>query len=459
MRHLRTLAPLTALLALLALPAAAGAATLSIDNTYDDEHSYDADPGEVDNVRVTANGLDGDDEDNDAVTFQSLNGDTIDVDADDQDRCAGTGTSTVTCTGGDVYLVDVELDDMNDTLEARGNFPTDLNGGDGNDVITGTDESTAVSEDDEFVEGGGGDDQILLRGGNDEANGDEGSDTIQGGEGEDSVNDDGDDGNDNYDGGPGFDDLDYNDDGDDPEDTFAVDLSAGRGGRTSDAPEVDTVASFEELFTADGADTVQGGPASELIETDDGNDTVNPAGGADEVFVSGGDDAVDSRDGATDRIFCGEGADTAQVDQFDDTSGCENVTTETVRAAGADLDAPGCTVKRVKRRYSRNAFFRGFRPDVDCDEAATLELALVTTVKRGSFTARVGDLVLAQRTTTAGTNVRVKPGGRFTRALSKRRGIRARLVVEARDEFGNRSTTTKRIKVAKAKRKRRRAGR
>ena len=91
-------------------------------------------------------------------------------------------------------------------------------------------------------------------------------------------------------------------------------------------------------------------------------------------------------------------------------------------------------------------------------------MQLVATVKGGVFTARVGDIVLAEASTAAGTNVRLKPGRRFAGQLSKKRGIRARLVIEARDQFGNRSVVTKAIKVKrppkkKRKRRRRAAGR
>ena len=76
------------------------------------------------------------------------------------------------------------------------------------------------------------------------------------------------------------------------------------------------------------------------------------------------------------------------------------------------------------------------------------------------MTARVGDLVLAEAAVAAGAPApRIKPAKRFTRRLRKNRAIRARLVVEATDEYGNRSVVTTNVKAKRAKKKRKRSRR
>jgi Ca2+-binding RTX toxin-like protein len=455
-RRFRTLTLLLTVSILLVVPGVAGAATLSLDNSFDDEIDYVGDPAESSNLVVTAFGSTNDDaSDQDSATFTDLGGDLIQVDVDDQDRCTGDGTSTVVCEGEDLFSIELYLGDETDVSESRGNFQIDPDGEEGNDILTGSDR-TLTGGDRETVDGGDGDDLIALRGGDDNGEGGSGTDTIDGGAGNDVFEDAAGEGNDTYTGGDGLDEVGYSD-VNGPPDAFAVDLAAGRGGRTNYTPESDVLTSVEDAFTGSGADTLSGTAGSNVVGTGDGNDAINALGGADSVFAGDGDDTIEARDGANDRIDCGDGVDTVQADQFDELTDCENAPVTVVRAANADLAAPVCTVRKVKRTYSRRAFFRGFRPDVDCNEAATVDMQVVANVKRGSFVARVGDLVLASRRTTAGTNVRLKPGKRFTRQLAKGRRIRARLIVEARDQFGNRSVKTKAIKVKKAPRKRRRA--
>ena len=71
---------------------------------------------------------------------------------------------------------------------------------------------------------------------------------------------------------------------------------------------------------------------------------------------------------------------------------------------------------------------------------------------------RVGDLVLAERSLDAAsgaTSVRVKPARRFARRL-RTKSFRARIEIKAIDQYGNRSSASKRVRVKKAARKRKR---
>ena len=369
-RWSRTPVLLTLLSVALLAPATAHASFLQIEDSFDDEHLFTADPGDVNDLVVTTTGLafegDGND-DVDNVVFEDREGDPIDVENNDTDRCSGEGTAIVTCTG-DVYLVEANLGDMNDTGVASGTIGVDFFGNDGTDTLTGID-GDLTRGDNEFLSGGEGNDRIELRRGDDEANGNEGIDTIDAGAGNDTITDRGGEGNDTYTGGDGLDGIEYQSDND-PPDTFGVDLTAARGGRTNSLVESDALNGFEDVVTDIGADVVTGTAGSNLIDTsdededeDDGNDQVNPLGGADTVETGSGNDNLDLRDGANDRGLCGPGTDTVQADQFDELTDCENVSLAQVRAENADLAPPGCVIAAgVKSRYSRRAFFRGFTP-------------------------------------------------------------------------------------------------
>ena len=440
---------LATLTLLLVIPAAANAAsTITPDG---DALDFDAAAGIANDLTVTAVFNPNGDE---TITFSDP-ADVINVDAALTAECAGEGTNTVTCT--DEYPIwFVDVGDLDDDVTANGTLGGEIFGDTGEDTIVGSD----TNQTDEEHFGGDDNDALSGRGGSDELTGDDGNDSVSGGPGDDFLYEDIDEGNDSFDGGEGNDE--YEMEVDFVEDEVTVNLTAGTAVATSvvgPVNETNTVANFEDvdLFSDEESPfTVTGTDRAGAIYTDTGNDVIAPLAGADFVLAGGGNDAIDVRDGFADIVRCDNGTDTVQADQHDVLSDCENVTIEQRRAAGADLVAPTCTVTKVKRSYSRAAFLKGFRPDVDCNEAATLEIALLATVKARNLTAKAGDLVLAERTTQAGTNVRVKPAKKLAKRL--RRSFKARLVIEARDEFGNRSVLRKtvRVKPAKAKRKRKR---
>jgi Ca2+-binding RTX toxin-like protein len=375
--------------------------------------------------------------------------DVINADASAATECSGEGTNTVTCVEEyEIWFANV--DDLADDVTANGTLGGEISGGSGGDTIIGSDNN--LTDEEHF--GDDGEDDMNGRGGSDELTGDEGNDTVRGGPGEDFLYEDYEDGNDLYDGGEGTDE--YEIESDFANDVSVINLAAGTARHTG--PGVDETDSIPNMEDADviapfGPATVTGTEGANVIRTGQGNDNIAPLGGADVVRAEGGNDTIDARDGFADNVRCGNGTDTVQADQHDQLSDCENVTIEQRRAAGADLVAPACTLARVKRSYSRKAFLKGFTPDVDCNEPATLEIALLATVKAKNLTARAGDLVLAERNTPAGANVRVRPSKKLAKRL--RKTFRARLVVEARDEFGNRSVLRRTFKVKKAKRKKR----
>jgi RTX calcium-binding nonapeptide repeat (4 copies) len=445
--RLRTLLPAT-ILALLLVPGAANAASTL--NKFAEELQFDAAAGVTNDLTVTGTlNLAGDE----TIVFADP-ADVINVGAGLVAECEGEGTNTVTCTS-EYSRWFADLDDMGDQGTANGTFAGNFSGGDGADTLVGSD-TNALNEE-HF--GDAGDDTIDGRGGADELTGEGDTDTVRGGPGDDFLYEEAGEGTgDTYDGGPGADEYELFTFEDTPQDLNAnlgTDIASSTGALGT---ETDTIPNIEDIDYGGeppGNAIVTGSEDTNNIATSDGNDVINPQGGADFVRTRGGDDNIDARDGSADIVRCGNGNDSVQADQLDVLTDCENVSVEARRPVAADLVAPDCTLRGVRRSYGRTAFFRGIRPDVDCNEGATLEMALVVNVKRGRLIARAGDLILAERTTQAGTNVRLRPARRFARQLSKRRGFRARLVVEARDEFGNRRVITRTIKVKKAKRKRR----
>ena len=159
-------------------------------------------------------------------------------------------------------------------------------------------------------------------------------------------------------------------------------------------------------------------------------------------------------------MFCGGGTDTVNADQFDElASDCETVTRLELRAGGADVIAPDCTLGSVKSRYSRRAFLRGFNVRITCSEGATLVVQLLTKWTRKLFPSRSGDVVLAEKsatvtTGTAGT-VKVRPakGSASGSAEGLPRSSERGGARPVRQPLSGAKTV--RIKKAKAKKKRR----
>jgi Ca2+-binding RTX toxin-like protein len=435
----------TAWLVLLLAPAPAfGAGTVSIDP--DGYVHFVAGAGDTNHLSVNATISGG----QATIAFA----DALAAVNESETDCLKSG-ATVTCSG-QLGGWTAKLGDAHDTATATGNLEGGIEGEDGNDSLYGSD----ANELQEYLNGGNDRDQLYGRGGSDFLVGEGASDYVDAGAGNDTIGDAGGEGNDSLGGGDGFDVIAYTGTSlpPAPVETFAVNLALGGGGRTNLDPETDALAGIEDvdttgLFAPSGDDAVVGSGSSNRLETGSGADGITAGAGPDTVFAGAGDDSIDAVDGSGDRIACEHGADTVRADQFDELTECESVSVTTVAPAAADGDPPACSVTGVRRTLSRMSFFRGFTPDVDCNEPATVELRVVINVK-GGVLARVGDLVLAQRTTASGRNVRLKPARRFARRLRRGRALRVRLEVDARDETGNRSVVTRRIKVKKARKER-----
>ena len=158
------------------------------------------------------------------------------------------------------------------------------------------------------------------------------------------------------------------------------------------------------------------------------------------------------RDGSADFVNCGADEDSAEVDQLDTTSDCENVSVAQVRPAAAELGVAGCTIVSVRSRIARKALLRrGLRGAVECARPASLELRLLAKAASrggGIGVARAGDVVLAERSLPLAGGRRSRAAARHQAAArSIPRTARLRLQVVARDEFGNTQVVTKRLRV------------
>ncbi len=78
----------------------------------------------------------------------------------------------------------------------------------------------------------------------------------------------------------------------------------------------------------EGDDLVDGGSGNDLVRGDDGNDYVTGFTGNDILQGDAGSDFIYAADGEFDEVSGGPGYDVCVVDEDDDVSGCEEVTTQ-----------------------------------------------------------------------------------------------------------------------------------
>lgn len=246
-----------------------------------------------------------------------------------------------------ITRIDVNGSPKNDTISVQAPVPAVINGGDGNDTITGTDsgsDSTAprtygLNAGADQIDGGDGSDTIKAGGGNDDISGGAGADTIIAGAGNDQVH--GNDGTDVINGGDGNDLL-YGDGGQDQVSGDAGDdevhggyladqLHGGSGDDTlygdggNDTLTGDS--GDDTLWGGDESDTLSGGSGNDFLhgdDTADGSPSV-PVPGNDTLHGDSGDDTLDGGDLA-DSSYGDSGNDTLVLTCADDaTSPCDPV--------------------------------------------------------------------------------------------------------------------------------------
>lgn len=246
--------------------------------------------------------------------------------------CTQVNPKRVSCTG--VTNVIADLKDLDDLVFNAGGASTVLivplvaNGGTGDDVLFGGTANDTLLGDagDDFLIGDAGNDTLRGGTGEDTLLGDEGTDSLFGDEGDDSLI--GGLGADDINGGTGFDAVSYFDKAANEPVTVTLDNQANDG----TAGEGDNVRlDIEDIGGGDGNDTLSAlnSPGGNLISGGAGNDTIDPGIGEDAVQGNDGDDTLNTRDGFADRVSCGNGNDTANVDQLDLVSAdCERVNVE-----------------------------------------------------------------------------------------------------------------------------------
>lgn len=436
-------------------------------------------------------------------------------------ECTGDGTNTLVCSVPGFSLWFVYAGDMDDRVQAPGPIRGIINGDDGNDELTGGfglsslnggngDDRLIGGAGAEIFDGNAGMDTVIGNDGDDVAtgNGSEAGDTFALGAGDDilvgigpGVVADLGSGNDNYmfnilaanamatvDGGTGVDAL----TGfvlSPPLSPVAIDLSAGSWVAMVPDTVPHSVPSFENVDgTLVAGDTIAGTAGPNVIRTGLTDtlrllttafaagqqipnlaDTVDPRAGADIVTTGADDDTINVLDGFSDAVSCGAGTDTVNADQFDVLDECEQVSVTRIEPALPDTKDPTCQLTRAARKVSRKAFFRGYVAKFRCDEKVAVLGRILVSAKAGKgktkkvVLSKVGDVTLAESSSQgaagAEAEIRLKPARKLARGLPRTFG--ARLVIDARDEFGNSTSMKQRIRVTAPKPKKqgkRRAG-
>ncbi len=336
-------------------PAAAGAATAFVTRTEPDEYApegvvrsitYAADPGETNEVTITSDRVS---RPRPVVPFRWGNG-ILHIRDPGAVITAGAGCTAVslhrvTCgeSAPDEAYPDEELivfaGDGDDFVDATGvafsseyNTAPRLDGGDGDDVLLGSDAGS------EWLIGGSGND--LLRGGGDGPKGlgdcyicgqnnlvgGPGDDRLVGGPGQDVLS--GGEGADILDGRGGTrDEADYGDSPGPVVVTLDDRLGNGRAGENDHIRNVEWVygskfgdrlvgnAGANRLYGQRGADVLSGRRGNDWLHGGAGGDVLRPGAGRDRVEGWQGRDRIYARDGARDRLDGGEGRDRARIDR------------------------------------------------------------------------------------------------------------------------------------------------
>jgi hypothetical protein len=167
-------------------------------------------------------------------------------------------------------------------------------------LIVGTDAS-------EVLTGTPGRDSMYGRAGNDILLGNAGDDELDGGPGADKIS-----------GGPGRDAVSY--------EGPAVEVTLDNVANDGAPGEGDNVLmDVEDVYGTEGPDGMIGDGAANTLDGNGGDDQIVGGPGVDGLFGGEGDDRIYSRDGSADRVDCGPGFDTANVDARDTVVNCEVV--------------------------------------------------------------------------------------------------------------------------------------
>ena len=227
------------------------------------------------------------------------NGTLIDLDPDNADADIGAFTAT---DNGSLFAIDQLLLPVDLTLaDSDGDFT----GGDGDELIGGTDGPDRIFAGDgnDTVEGGTGPDQLFGQEGDDLLEGRRGADTLNGGSGNDTLN------------GRGGADFASGNSGND--------RILGQGGA-------------DTLLGRTGNDTILGGGGADRIDGEEDNDRLVGGGGNDLVFGRTGDDTLIGGAG-NDFLQSGQGDDILRGGKGADLLESEGGSNRLAGGPGADV--------------------------------------------------------------------------------------------------------------------------
>jgi Ca2+-binding RTX toxin-like protein len=261
MRSLHT--ALIAVILVLAAPAAAQAADVSVSGTT---LAFTAADNEANAVSITLA----------AGTYTVVDAGVPSVTANGG-GCAAVA-NTVTCPVGSINAVTVDGRDLADTIALSGTAAATINGGEGDDTITGGPLNDTIN-------GGADADRIDGGAGNDTLNGDSGDDTFLAGLGNDVLT-----------GAAGTDTADYSTRS--APVTVSLDNVANDGatGETdnvkNDVENVTGGTGNDALIGTTTANVLAGGPGTDSLDGDTGNDVLDGGTGADDLTGGAGTDTV-----------------------------------------------------------------------------------------------------------------------------------------------------------------------
>ncbi len=201
-----------------------------------------------------------------------------------------------------------------------------------------------------------------------------------------------------------------------------------------------------------GADKLQGGQGEDLLEGGGGADVLRDTGGFDAFFGDAGDDQIFARDEFGETVNCGDGDDTAEMDESDAPDGCETLTGAPgavyVIPVATSTPTPASTVTtgsrplagtlRLRRKGAklRKRALRT-RGSATCAAAAGCRLKVIS--KFGTRTRKLG----AGRTATVTLRLSRKAARRLRRGKTRRRRVVLRVRLSAADA----ATVAGRVKV------------
>lgn len=283
-----------------------------------------------DSVTVQRNSTTGDVEVLDAAmqpvaaipTFQASTLTALNIFAGDADNTIDVSALTASEFPALTTIV-IDSGDGDDVITGSDDFAELIDGDDGNDTITGNggDDTIDAGDGNDLVTGGAGNDSILGGNGQDTIDGGADADNIDAGDGQDSV--DGGDGDDVINAGDGLDTVNGGAGDDNINGMSGTDLLNG------DADN-DTILGGSENDTVnggDGNDIVNGQAGNDTVSGDAGDDTAYGGGGRDSLLGNAGDDIVNGQSGddsllggdGNDRVYGGRGNDSLDGGIGDDT--------------------------------------------------------------------------------------------------------------------------------------------